>query len=101
MPYLPSSDSLIQVILAPPEPEVPTTLVLTSSANPADYGMDLTYTAVLSAADNTAPTGTVQFYIDGASFGPPVALSTTTVTVDVPGNALSVGNHLVEARYIP
>jgi len=101
MAWLPSSGTFVQTIVAVPEPDVVTTTVVSSSLNPATYGTELTFTAVIVAADDSIPTGMMQFYLDDAPFGPPIAVSATTTTVDVLGDVLSVGDHLVEARYLP
>ncbi|MFP5230951.1 MAG: Ig-like domain repeat protein [Acidobacteriota bacterium] len=73
-----------------------TATALTSSANPAAAGQTVTFTAAVTSACGT-PTGTVQFAIDGASYGAPVTISaggiaTTTAT-------LATGSHTVAAAY--
>jgi len=99
MAYLPSSATLIQTITAV---DVATTTTLASSMNPAPEGTDLTFTATVTAADGSAPTGMVQFYADGAPLGAAVALDPTgTTTVDLPGTTLTVGDHNIEALFVP
>ncbi len=76
------------------------TNVLSSSANPAGSGTNVTFTATLSAlAPSTAvPGGTVQFLIDGAPFGSPVTL-TNGIATSGGTNSLSRGYHTNEADY--
>ena len=98
MAYLPSSDELTQVITAI---DVATTTALSSSMNPAPQGTDLTFTALITAADGSNPSGSVQFYVDGATLGAPVPLVPGELTVfDMPGT-LSAGSHVVRAEYLP
>ena len=102
MAFLPSSDSLVQTIVAAPVPDVGTSTVLASSKNPAMETESITWTAVVTAQTGTVnPTGTVQFYVDGTAFGPPVQLGPSVNYVDVTAPPLSVGNHTIEARYLP
>lgn len=97
MAWLPSSDSLTQII---EDVLVPTTLVLSSSLNPASLGADITYTAAVSAADGSKPTGTVEFFADGVSLAPPLPLTTTESVLTITGT-LDIGAHVIEARYLP
>ena len=76
-----------------------TNSVITSSARAWFYGEPQTFTANVSASGVAAPTGAVQFQIDGANVGQPVALGPygyaafTTTT-------LAPGRHRVSAVYI-
>jgi len=101
MAWLPSSGTFVQTIVAVPEPDIGTTTVVSSSLNPATFGTDLAFTAVVTAEDDSIPTGSVQFYVDDAPLGPSITLSAGTVVIDVPGVALAVGDHVVEARFLP
>jgi hypothetical protein len=76
------------------------TNVVSSSANPADSGSSVTFTATLStlAPSLAVPSGTVQFQIDGSPFGSPVTL-TNGVAVSAGINSLSRGYHTNEADY--
>ena len=76
-----------------------TTATLTSSANPATSGQAVTFTATIAANAPGAgtPTGSVQFRIDGADFGGPVALIRLG---DEPRHQrLAAGNHTITAVY--
>ena len=102
MAFLPSEDTFIQVIVAAPVPDIGTSTVGSTSLTPAMEGTDLTWTATVTAQSGTAlPTGTVQFYVDGVAFGPPVPLSGTVNYVDVAAPALTPGSYTVRARFTP
>ncbi len=74
-------------------------VALTASANPSVAGQPVTFIAnVTPTAAATAPTGTVQFIIDGSPFGTPVALSGGSAT-SAPASALAAGSHTVTASY--
>ena len=62
-------------------------------------GEAATYTATVSplAPASGVPTGLVQFIVDGAAYGSPVALSNGSATISLAG--LAPGNHLVSATY--
>ena len=54
---------------------VNTTTTVTTSGTPSTYGDNVTFTAAVQAASGSnAPTGTVQFVIDGSNFGAPVTV---------------------------
>jgi hypothetical protein len=86
-----------------------TTTALNSSQNPSTFGQSLTFTATVTntaSGSSAAPTGTVQFVVDGVSFGSPVALtpgtgnirtatSGATTTLTVAGSP-----HTVAANYV-
>ena len=76
------------------------TASLTSSANPAAAGQAVTFTATVNAAAPGAgtPSGTVQFRIDGADFGDPVALAGGSAT-SPSTSTLAGGNHTITAVY--
>ena len=75
---------------------------VTSSANPAVYGQQVTFTATLTNTSGTAviPTGTVQFTVDGANLGNPVNLDAsghaTSPAVSLPAGT----SHTVNAFYV-
>jgi hypothetical protein len=75
-----------------------TTTTLTSSANPAPVGQEVTFTAAITANSGTGiPTGDVEFSVD---YG-----ATTEVALDSTGKAswptstLTSGNHAIQASY--
>ena len=73
---------------------------VTSSANPSVGGDSVTFTATVtpnSSTTSTTPSGTVQFVIDGANFGAPVAMSNGMAQIST--SSLSAGNHSVTAQY--
>jgi Bacterial Ig-like domain (group 3) len=79
------------------------------AANPASVvtGQAVTFTATITNTDATStqtPTGTIQFMIDGANFGNPVALSgssktATAVSVSTRFKAAD-GTHTITAHYV-
>jgi hypothetical protein len=83
------------------------TTTVGSGANPSTYGQSVTFTAnVAGVAGIAAPTGAVQFVVNGANYGNPVPL--TTIHLDkfssmtyatISDSLLSVGNHTVTASY--
>jgi hypothetical protein len=83
-----------------------TSTALTSSANPSTYGQTVTFTATVSNTSTGgvgAPTGAVQFVIDGSAYEGPVALipgsSTSTATItDAALNAFG-SPHTISAVY--
>ena len=76
-----------------------TTTLQPSEENPT-YGDSLTFTATVAPdpSEPGTPTGTVQFLIDGADFGSPVALVAGTATSD-PITTLAAGPHTISAIY--
>ena len=79
----------------------PTTTTVSSSANPSANGDSVTLTATVTSATRAwAPTGTVQFQVDGANMGGPCVLDgrgqATLVT-----SSLGTGPHDVVALYSP
>jgi hypothetical protein len=77
-----------------------TTTTVVSSASPASVGQSITFTATVAAAPPGAgtPSGTVQFMLDNAAFGSPVALvngSATSGSI----STLTSGSHTVSAVY--
>ena len=75
-----------------------TTTTLSSSANPSALGQAVTFTATLAAGSGTFDNGgTVQFAVDGTSFGSPQGLSGGKATIQ--DSALTVGTHTITATY--
>lgn len=77
-------------------PKTPTSVLLASSANPAPYGDQMTFTATVTGSGGT-PTGTVTFKV-GTSAGTDVGLTNGIATFDREG-LLSVGTHTITASY--
>jgi hypothetical protein len=76
-----------------------TTTGLSSSHNSSVFGQSVSFTAVVTPQSGSGtPTGTVQFMIDGSSFGNPVTLSGGTATSNAV-NSLSVTGHTILASY--
>jgi uncharacterized protein (TIGR03437 family) len=76
----------------------PTTLTLTSSANPSTVGQSVTFTATISnpTAPGT-PTGTVQFF-DGSTLLGSATVATNSQAVFSTA-ALTAGSHAIVAKY--
>jgi subtilase family serine protease len=75
------------------------TNVLLSSANPVPIGSNVTFTATLSAVSPGAgtPTGSVQFFADGAVLGSPVTLVGGAASINT--SSLSQGLHSISNQY--
>jgi hypothetical protein len=71
---------------------------VTSSAAPSVFGQPVTFAAVVTGDGTHVPTGTVQFTVDGAAFGDPVALHAGRAESGAAGE-LTVGDHAVTAAY--
>ncbi len=80
-------------------PEVGTTTTVASSANPSVFGQPVTFTATVTAADGSVPTGSVQFSVDGAALGSPVPVGANGQAVSAPVADLAAGAHTVVAAY--
>lgn len=75
------------------------TFRITSPINGASYnsGVSVPLTATVTSTTAPAPTGTVQFIVDGANYGPPVTLTTGTASTTV--TSLTVATHKLSATY--
>lgn len=92
-----TGSSTVQVVQAP---AASTTTTLASSLNPSTDQQAVSFTATItSSAKGSAPTGAVQFKVDGASAGTPVNLSNGTAKFST--STLAVGSHTIAAAYIP
>lgn len=80
---------------------VATSTVLTSSANPSTYGELITFRAEVSAADESAPGGAVQFSVDGQDVGGPVPLGPDGVAESATLASPDPGDHTVIAAFVP
>ena len=72
-----------------------TTTNLVSNSSPSTFGQPISFTATVNPG---TATGTVQFSIDGSSFGNPVVLSNGTA-VSPTRSDLPPGNHAISASY--
>jgi pseudomonalisin len=78
---------------------VNTSLAVKVSANPATANQPVTFTATLTPASASvaAPTGTVQFSVDGIAFGSPVSVASNSATI--PDTFATAGSHSIAAVY--
>lgn len=73
-----------------------TNTVLNSSPNPSVFGQSVTFSATVSSAADSAPTGTVTFSDEATSLGTgTLASGQATFTT----SSLSVGSHSITAQY--
>ncbi len=71
---------------------------LTASAGPSTYGQSVRFTATVTGTPT--PAGTVQFLVDGQSFGAAVAIDPMTgVATSSAIATLAVGSHTITANY--
>ena len=86
---------------APAAADDATTTTVTVPATQVAHGQTATLTATVDDTTTPAavPLGSVQFSLDGATIGAPVALSGRTAQLQTA--ALRAGSHPVLARYIP
>lgn len=75
-----------------------TTTTVASSAPDALYRGEVRWTATVASAGADAPSGTVQFTVDGVPFGDPVPLVDGRATSPAT-SSLTPGGHTVEAVY--
>ncbi len=80
---------------------VSTKTSVTSSASPAAYGQQITYTAAVTSTTGAVTMGSVQFIVDGANYGSPVALNTSGQALSSAISFLTGASHSVQAVYIP
>ena len=80
---------------------VATTTHVRSSENPSTFGGLISFTATVDAADDSTPTGTVQFSVDGADFGDPVDVDDHGVAESATLASPDPGDHTVIAAYLP
>jgi len=88
----PSTSSAITVTVK----QASTTTTLASSANPATFGEDITFTATVKPSTSGTPTGTVTFK-NGSTVLGTATLSSGKATFAV--SNLPVGTHLITASY--
>ncbi len=74
-----------------------TTTTISSSGNPSTAGGAVTFTATVTAADSSTPTGSVEFFDNGVSLGTaPLSGGTATLTT----TGLTPGDHTITAVYL-
>ncbi|MCL2465615.1 MAG: Ig-like domain-containing protein, partial [Micrococcales bacterium] len=94
------SDGVSQTVIAGAA-RVPTTTSLTSSTDPSTYGQLITFKAAVTSDDGSTPTGSVQFSVDGASFGDPVPVGADGVAESASLASPDAGDHTVIAAFVP
>ena len=77
-------------------PATTTSVSLTSGSNPSTYGDSLTFTATVTGG---APTGTIQWVVDGSNSGSPATLSGGSATLVVSTLNVSGSPHSVSGVY--
>jgi hypothetical protein len=98
-----NSSAMGSLVVSSPAPA--TTTAVTSSLNPSVFGQSVTFTSTVSSA-NAAPTGSVQFEVDGVDLGGTVALSAAsstskTATSQATTALTATGSpHTVQANYL-
>jgi hypothetical protein len=79
-------------------PPVLTTVNLTSSPNPSQFGRNVTFTAVVTPQAGTGtPTGTVAFYNGASVLGSPATLNSGVAVLST--TALTLGTDIITAVY--
>ena len=73
-----------------------TSTVVTPSSDSITYGQSATFTAKVSSPAGTPPNGFVQFLVNGAAYGSPVAVSVGTAQLAI---AESVGTFTIAAQF--
>ncbi|HEX4191387.1 MAG TPA: Ig-like domain-containing protein [Marmoricola sp.] len=79
---------------------VDTTTVVHSSDNPSTYGEFVSYTASVTAADGTAPSGAIQFSVDGTNIGDPVQVGSDGTAQSPLLASPEPGDHSVIAGFV-
>jgi large repetitive protein len=77
---------------------VPSTEALSSSANPAVYGVNVVFTARITGSASKSATGSIVFRDGASTLGTSVLDATGTATFDPP--SLAVGSHTISASYV-
>ncbi|MGA7339053.1 MAG: Ig-like domain repeat protein [Terracidiphilus sp.] len=75
-----------------------TTVTVTSSLNPSNFGLSVTFTATVASSATTAPTGTVIFLDNGKQIGTGTLAGNPAVATYATA-ALAVGTHPITATY--
>jgi hypothetical protein len=81
-------------------PKVASAIVLQSSSPGSTYGQPVTFTATVSGTNGSAPTGTVTFYVDGATaIGQGTLGSGSPITATLTIATLAAGSRSITASY--
>jgi len=80
---------------------VATTTTVESSSNPSTYGELIAFTAQVVADDESAPSGAVQFSVDGTDIGDPVEVGPDGTAVSPLLASPAPGDHTVIAAFVP
>ena len=72
-------------------------IAVTASDSSSAYGQSVAFIAKVTPSNGVAPTGTVQFQVDGHNVGSPIALTDGAATYST--STLTVGNHVIVAIY--
>ena len=85
--------------------QVATSTALVPLTASVTYGQAPTFTATVSSANGSPSDGSVQFLVDGASFGKPVPLSTNGTAqlaiAEPPGSYTITAQYLGDGNYAP
>ena len=76
--------------------QAPTATDVTPGTATVNYGQSATFTATVSSANGTPPDGSVQFLVNGAAYGNPVAMSGSTAQLAITEPA---GSYTIAAQY--
>ena len=80
-------------------PTLTATATAISSSNPSLVGQSVTFTATVTAANGSTPTGSVQFTVNGTALGGPATLNGSGVAVSTTTTTLPAGHNTVTASY--
>jgi hypothetical protein len=75
------------------------TFAITSPTSGASFasGTPVTFKVIVTSVSGTAPTGTVQFKVDGGNYGSPVTIASGVASTSVTG--LTIASHTLSATY--
>jgi hypothetical protein len=94
-----STSSVLQQTVNPVSTITPTTVAVTSSANPSTVGQSISFTATVTPTSGSGtPTGLVAFFVDGTQLGNHVPLSNGVATSPAI-SSLSAGSHTITVNY--
>lgn len=93
-----NSQTLVQRVTA--SASVATSTALIPAANPVVAGQPLTLIAMVSAANGTAPTGTVRFSVNNVTYDVPLQRINGLQVAVLSTSAKPVGNYTVSALYL-